>query len=336
VKRAIVADIHLSGYKDDAIQGDGLPLRLSGIIKVLHNICVFCEKNDITHVDVAGDLNNDKDIIYTDAQNAFVYILTLFPKLHFTLISGNHDMSSSGEYQTSSIQALSGYPNVHCIFKPTIIDNITFIPFGKDMIKNVDNADSNSILISHFGLNEAQLQSGISIVSDIKINQLLKFNLVLLGHYHKPQELYKNDTRLFYIGNPVHFNWNDKNEKKRFLVYDTKTLEVKSFNLSGFVEYREFIVDDNTKDIKSILDEAVKLKNEGHHVRVRKLTDTKIQTDPIHDDLIIVNENTKKHQERGIKMTMSQNEIYKKYLTYKQIQNNEHEEYLKVLDEVLN
>jgi len=134
----------------------------------------------------------------------------------------------------------------------------------------------------------------------------------------------------------VHFNWNDKNEKKRFLVYDTKTLEVKSFNLSGFVEYREFIVDNNTKDIKSILDEAVKLKNEGHHVRVRKLTDTKIQTDPIHDDLIIVNENTKKHQERGIKMTMSQKEIYEKYLTYKQIPNNEHEEYLKVLDGVLN
>jgi len=336
VKRAIVADVHLSGYKDDAIQGDGLPLRLSGIIKTLQNICMFCKKNDIKNVDIAGDLNNDKDIIYTDAQNAFVQILTLFPELHFTLISGNHDMSSAGEYQTSSIQALGGYPNAHCIFKPTVIDNITFIPFSKDMCKNVNEADPNSILISHFGLNEAKLQSGISIVSDIKINQLLKFNLVLLGHYHKPQELHKNDTRLFYVGNPVHFNWNDKNEQKRFLVYDTKTLEIASFSLNGFVEYREFIVDENTKDIKSILDEAIKLKSEGHHVRIRKLIDTKIQTDPKHDDLIIINENKTQHQDRGIKMTMSQKEIYEKYLEYKKIPKEEQTEYLKDLDEVLN
>jgi len=46
------------------------------------------------------------------------------------------------------------------------------------------------ILISHFGLSEGMLNSGMSIISDIGLKDLRgKYELVLLGHYHKPQEI---------------------------------------------------------------------------------------------------------------------------------------------------
>jgi len=335
LKRIILADLHLSGYKDDNIQEDGLPYRLSNLINILNNICLFAKEDNIKYIDIAGDIHNDKDIIYTDAQNAFIHLLEKFSDLQFTLISGNHDMSNSGDYQTSAIQALGGYSNVMCLFKPTIIDNITFIPYSKDIVKWVNESDPNKILISHFGVNEAQLQSGISIISDVSFKNLLKFNLVLLGHYHKPQELFKDNTKLFYVGNPMHFNWNDKNEVKRFLVYDTESLLVESFNISGFVQYREFVIDENTKDIKSILDEAVKLKNEGHHVRVRKFISEPLKYEKDQEDLIVINENSKQHKDRGINMTMTQKEIYDSYLTYKDIPKEEHKDYLDNLEEAL-
>ena len=86
MNRIAIGDIHLSSYKDDKLQSDGLPLRLSNIINAIKHVCNFAVTNDITNIDILGDLNNDKDVIYTDAQDAFSNILMEFSNLHFTLI----------------------------------------------------------------------------------------------------------------------------------------------------------------------------------------------------------------------------------------------------------
>jgi len=328
MKRIAVGDIHLSGYKDDPIQEDGLPLRLSQLINVFNNICSFAKKNGITCVDILGDVHNDKDIIYTDAQNVFINVLNRFPDLNFHIFSGNHDMSSKGEFQSTAIQPLDQVNNVECYYEPTVIDNITIVPYSNKMVEHIMNADPNAILLSHFGLNEAKVSSGISIVSDISLRLLSKFKLVLLGHYHKPQKLENKHTTLYYTGNPIHLNWGDKNDSKRFLMYDTDTLEVVSLKLSGFVEFREFVIDDNTEDPKTVIREAEELRQQGHKVRVRKTTKNKIVIES--KDLVIIDDTPIEAQDRGISITMTRQEQLKKYMELKGIPEEEQEEYLTI------
>ena len=165
MKRIAIGDVHLSSYKDDPIQEDGLPLRLSNIIGALTMICTFARMNDIKYIDILGDLNNDKDVIYTDAQDAMSDIMMEFSDLNFMLMSGNHDLSSIGVHQKSSISVFSGYNNVTCVtsYCDSYSDSIdiSIVPFSNTMIEEIVESEPSPILLSHFGLSEAQLQSGI-------------------------------------------------------------------------------------------------------------------------------------------------------------------------------
>jgi len=328
MKRVAIADIHLTAYKDDPIGEDGLPYRLGMIIKVLRSICKFCQKNKIKYIDILGDLYNDKDLIYTDSINAFKNVLLDFSDIEFTILSGNHDMSSIGEHQTSAVMPLVAYPNVNVIDQVSkdVCVNVVAVPWTKDIGDKVKIAKSAPILLSHFGLSEAQLSSGISMTTSIKLTDLAKYKLVILGHYHKPQDLQNDKTRLFYTGNLIHINWNDKNENKRFLVYDTETLEVKSIPIKGFKEYREYIIDDKDK-IAAIMNEAMDAKSQGHNVRVRKLIKEKVEAS---EDMVVLEESVIDPTNRGITVSMSTADKMQKYVEIKDIPPEEVDDYIKV------
>jgi len=329
MRRIAIGDIHLSAYKDDPIGESNLPKRLHDLDIVLRKICDFATENNIGNIDILGDLNNDKDVIYTDAQNVFKDILMNYSDIEFLLISGNHDLSSTGEHQTSSVSAFEGYSNVTCITSLVQIDNLTIVPFSGTMIEELHECEPSDILLSHFGLSEGVLQSGISIITDIKLKDLAKYKLVLLGHYHKPQEISNPNTQLYYTGNLIHTTWNDKNETKRFLVYDTETLQVASIELSGFQEYREFIIEDEAS-VKKILDEADKARNEGHKVRIKK----KFKGD-IDSDLVIIDDTEVDVTQRGLSSTMTTDEKLKRYLEVKEIPEDEHEKYIEIAKRII-
>lgn len=326
MKRIAIADIHLSAYKDDPITDIDLPQRLSDLIKVVRSICTFARQQGIKNIDILGDLTHDKNVIYTDAQNSFKDILLDYSDLDFLIFSGNHDLSSTGENQTSSISAFDGYSNVECYTKPVVLDNITIVPYSNTMVQDLIDEEPNDILLSHFGLSEAQLQSGISLVTNIKMKDLAKFKLVLLGHYHKPQFLQNNTTNLYYVGNPTHTSWNDKNEQKRFLVYDTETLEVQSYPISGYKQYVEYQLTDES-DSKEILEKAALAKSEGHHVRIRKNTKEEIEIDK---ELVVIDNTEVDVTNRGITTDLAINKKLEKYLEIKEISNEKIDSYMDI------
>ena len=51
---------------------------------------------------------------------------------------------------------------------------------------------------------------------------LEKFSLVLSGHYHTRS----NQENIFYIGNPYEIYWNDVDDQRGFIIFDTDTLEI--------------------------------------------------------------------------------------------------------------
>lgn len=328
MKRIAIADVHLSSYKNDPLAEDGRPYRLSSLLNIIRKICDFARKSEIKNVDILGDLFDDKNIIYTDSINGFKDILLDYPDLEFLILSGNHDMSSISENQTSAADSVKGYPNVTTLTEITKIDdNILAIPWSKTIVDDIRNAEGSPIVLSHVGLTEAQLQNGLSIATSLRMSDFLKFKLVLLGHYHAPQHLAHGETNLYYTGNLMHLSWNDKNSNKRFLIYDSETLEVKSVKLSGFKEYREFVITDK-EQIVEMMNEANECKANGHYVRVIKKIEDEIDAETS-KDLMVVEESKIDPTNRGITMSMTQMEKLEKYLDIKGITDpDERKEYL--------
>ena len=338
MKRIAIADIHLTGYEHDDIQKDGLPLRLSNLIKSIKAVCQYAVKNNIEHIDILGDLCNDKDIVYTTAINAFIDLITFFSQLKFTIFSGNHDLSSTGETQTSTIKIFSQTSNVKCVYNTTRIENIDIIPYSNQLISELNSHNGGDILLSHFGLNEAQLQSGISVRTNISAKDLKKWKLVILGHYHKSQTITVGDTHIWYVGSPFHSSWNDKNETKRFLVYDTDTLKVASLDIGGTTKYLEYIIDDSTENSGDILKEAVENRKKGHFVRViNRSTNREFlhEDTDISSDVKVINEEIPVSKDRGINVSMTQLDIFKKFVEIKQISENKRDMYINTITEVL-
>ena len=134
---------------------------------------------------------------------------------------GNHDLSGRGKDAVSALKSLDNEPNVMRIGKTTTIGDLFLVPYSPDMVTDIKN-NKSKYLISHFGLSEGILNSGMSIVSDLSISDLDgRYRYVLLGHYHKPQSIKKATIDLYYVGSPIQIDWGEKNEEKRFLVVDT-------------------------------------------------------------------------------------------------------------------
>ena len=326
--RAGIGDIHLSGYVSDTLEEDGLNRRLSKIIRSLKQIGDYCRNHNIKYFELWGDIINDKNIIFSVAQEAFKKFIVEYSDIHFIMISGNHDMSSSGDTQVSAISVFDGYPNVTVVNDIHTDGNRTYLAFSNTIFDNLKKLDPSDILISHFGVNEGMLQSGMSVSTEVTMKDLKKFKLVLLGHYHKPQNINNESTRLYYSGNIAHLNWNDKNEQKRFIVYDDESLEVQSIPLTGFTEYKEYVIN-NKEEALSVLEEAERSKNNGHYVRVKKMCHDVI--DHPSDILIIEKEKEVDITNRGIDFSQNNDTKLRNYLTIKEIDNQVHDEYINVL-----
>lgn len=345
MKLIAIGDIHASGFSDDAIIED-YPKRLYYIKKSLEYIINYGKNHQIFDFIIVGDIYNDKTIIYNEAQNMLTDIFKNNEDCKFILFSGNHDLSSTGSNQKSAIAVFSKFPNVKTyLYEPEInMDyNGIIVPFTNNFIdklkdikiRNEIEKSQPKILYAHVGLNEGVLQSGLSRVDKLRISDISNFPLAILGHYHKPQDLNGNNTRVYYVGSLIPKDWNDKNEDKRFLIVDTETLQVESIplNVPEVSKFYEFVIDTNTdnQERKNIFEKAQKLKNDGNQVRVVNKTKQKASEEETVGDMVVLENTEVDITDRGITITQSKIEQCKKYLEIKEIEDKD--EYIKVLQD---
>jgi len=311
-----IADLHLSMYAQDSIIPEtSLPERLNSLNIVLRNTADYALGNDIKNIVIAGDILHNKSIIHSIAQSIFLDYVREYKEITFITLDGNHDLSSKSGKGVSALKSLDSELNVDMIHLPKIIENILFVPWNPEtMIDDIKNNDAD-YLVSHFGLNEAQLSSGISIVSDIKLRDLSKFKHCILGHYHLPQTV----GNVTYVGSPIQLDWGEKGEEKRFLVVDTDLGKVKSIPTIGYKKYMEYKITNENKD--EIVEEARKSKEEGHYVQIVKTEN--IDTVDLSNEFKIVDKSEVDITNRGIITSMSQVERNKKYLEIKEIKDIE-------------
>jgi DNA repair exonuclease SbcCD nuclease subunit len=324
---AFTGDLHLSKYGQDPIEEtSGLPARLHGIKNSLYFMIDYCRKNDISNVVIGGDILHNKSIIHALAQNIMLEFFSDSGDITFIVIDGNHDLSGKGEDAISALRSLEKIPNVQWVSKESqTFENILFVPYSTKIVQQVKEGKAD-ILVSHFGLSEGVLSSGISIISNISMSDLRsRYKLVLLAHYHKPQEIIEDNISMYYVGSPIQLDWGEKGENKRFLIVDSETLKVQTVSTKGYRKFIEVDLTDKNKD--EILDIAKKAREEGHYIKV-------IQRDKIDitgfEDFNVVDKTEVDVTNRGITSSMSQKEKLERYLNIKEIPQEEYKEYLDV------
>ena len=334
MKFVFIADIHASGYGNDKIDSiSNLPERLNSIKKSLYYVSDYCEKNNIENIKIGGDILHNKSLIYTIAQNMIVDYIRDNTHITFDILSGNHDLSSRSNNSVSALKALDNEPNVngiHEVFTDNTYD-ILYVPYMKGMTDIIKN-NKAKYLISHFGLNEGILSSGISIISDIGLKDLYgKYEIVLLGHYHLPQEIINEYIKLYYAGSIIQLDLGERNEEKRFLVVDTDNDTIESVLIEGYKKnYRFSITNDNKEEI---LQKATELRKNGHYVEFDKRE--KFDTSDLEKDFRIIDKTEVDITNRGIESSMSMDEKFNKYLEIKEISENMRDEYINIAKEII-
>jgi len=328
MKFICIADIHLSLYSQDTIK-KGLPRRLYYLKKTLKGICEYAIKNNIEKLVIAGDTLHNKSIIHALAFSTLVDIIRDYQSIQWIIIDGNHDMSSKAGDGVSALKGLDNEPNVIMVHSATQIQNVAFVPWNPKTMKDDIKNSKADYLVSHFGLHEAMLNSGISIVSDIGLKDLAHFKHCFIGHYHVPQEV----SNVTIPGSIIQLDWGEKGEEKRFIIFDSKTGKKDSILIDGYQKHIELeLKEDN---IDEVIKEAKKLKKEGHFIKILK-TSSKTDTSKIDSDFHIVDKTVKDITNRGIDSSMSTEDKLKAYLVIKKIPINEQEKYINEAKNIIN
>lgn len=326
MKFVFAADLHLSKYSQDKVEETtGLSERLYGIRNVMYDIAEYCIAQKIKVVVFGGDLLHGKSVIYTIAMGVLTQYFRSYPSLKFIIIDGNHDLSDKGDEAVSALMSLDNEPNVTRILTPTLQGNIMFIPYSTKVVDEVKK-NSAKYLVSHFGLNEAVLNSGTSIVSDIGLKNLKGYKYVLLGHYHLPQEIIRDDTCVYYAGSIVQLDWGEKHEEKRFLVVDIDKDIIESIPTKGYIKHFEFKITPENRT--EVLEKARKAKGDGHHVNIRKVEE--VDTEDIENEFRVIDRTEKDVTDRGLSSTMSMRDKMDRYMEIKKVKEGEKDLYAKV------
>ncbi len=329
MKFIAIGDLHFSIYLNEKFVGK-LSELLRGIKETFENVIEFAKENKINTIIIVGDIFHNKSSIHTVAQGILLDTIRTNKDIHFIVIDGNHDLSSKTADGVSALKCLDSEENVKMIHETTIIDNVLFVPWSTHIGQDIKENDAK-YLVSHFGLNEAELSSGISIVADLKASDLSKFHTCILGHYHKPQLLETSTTRIYYVGSLIQLDWGEKNEEKRFLIVDTETDEIESIPSVGYKQYHKLVITEDNKT--ELCENARQLIAEGHHVILEKFDN--FDTDVLNEEFLIVNKSEIDITNRGITTSMSMADKLSKYLDVKDIPEELRAHYISVSLEII-
>lgn len=272
--------------------------------------------------------------------------------IHFLVITGNHDISDRTDKCYNLLRLFNKYNNFELIdyneYKK--IDNILFVSYNEKMMeflrKAVDDYPETKILVSHFGVNEAYFSNNMTGMSKIKFKDLCQqFNLILLGDYHKPQYLKRNNSELYYSGSVIQKTAGERDENKRFLdvnIIDDETWDIKEILYTKYPKYINLIANkDNIESIKEEYQKQIIMKNYPNIIyesgeKITTKEKNKINK-LIEDDINIViesNIDNLTNEESVIDLNINNIDKLKVYLE-KKINNEDFEKYFNVIKDLL-
>lgn len=288
---------------------------------------------------VGGDIKHYPFKIDTNSLMVLSSIIDNNPDITFWFITGNHDLTHESEKSNNFLYILRTRNNVNVVDMGETItlpnaENVYMTSYHPDLKEafrrlgeEIDPDVEKRILISHFGVSEAAVTRQVRIKGDIDMKHADgMFDLILLGHYHKPQmiEGKKAGTKLYYSGNLIQEDWGERDEDKRFLIVDTETLEVESI---PFTHGKKHII----MDYKDVDFSKIEELNEKYYLKVVCKKD---------DDVAVLINNDVKFEVESIDIFSestnvmegtTDEEIIQEYMEKTGIEEDVQEKYIKVL-----
>lgn len=189
------------------------------------------EQHNVTTVVHMGDaFDNRKSIDFFGLEWTKRVVLDPLSKYKVHLINGNHDVYFRSTNRVNSPDLLlKQYSNIKTYSSPTEVDidglKIVFIPWinsenENETIDLIQNTTSK-VVMGHLELNGFVAHKG-HVMEDGRDPKIFsKFKKVFSGHYHTRS----NDGTVYYIGNPYEIYFNDVDETRGFVIFDTDTLD---------------------------------------------------------------------------------------------------------------
>lgn len=197
--------------------------RLKWAIKAATHIFRVCKKNKVPLL-FAGDLfHTPKDVTNKVHGEIHKFFKKTFEKnsVSFIAIDGNHDMSEKNtltHIATSHLEAFEGHNNFIRLYNSYtdlsggfVVYGIPYYEYESHLIQKIKEANklrkrnltkSKNILMLHGNAPGAVNPQGHEIEeSKLPLKILKDWDLVLMGHIHKPQKIAKN---IFMLGSDIH------------------------------------------------------------------------------------------------------------------------------------
>ena len=190
----------------------------------------------ILHLGDAFD--SRKSIEYNSLQWTKRVVFEPMKDYNVHMVVGNHDCYFKSTNKTNSPDLLlKDYSNVKTYSDPTEIDingdKILMLPWicsenlerTKQMISDTDAkfAMGHLELSGFYAYRGHKFEDGKGLVSPDIFD---KFDKVLSGHFHTRSD----NGKIYYMGNPYEMFWNDVNDPRGFVIFDTETGEIEYIN----------------------------------------------------------------------------------------------------------
>lgn len=216
-KVLVVGDIHIGVNKNNPKFFDTVMDYADWLISIL-------EKNGIDTIIQLGDVFHNREMIHNPALNCANSFFEKLKKYNIHIVVGNHDALYNNTSEINSLKLLSNWPNITVHENVSIIDNICFCGWGTTIEQIPDN---NRIIFGHFDIKGFHMSAFKISEHGFTASELMeKCQILMSGHYHKPQTRIYNKKPLIYTGSAFQLDWGESGDDKFVYILDTNKLQI--------------------------------------------------------------------------------------------------------------
>lgn len=207
-KCAVFTDLHMGGKANSKIHNqdceDFIKWFISEAKKRNAETCIFM-----------GDWHDCRNTVNVSTLNYTVESLKLLNEAfeQVIMLSGNHDLYYRERRELHSLPMGEFLDKITVISEPTIIDNVSFVPWlvGEEY-KEIPNYKSR-YMFGHFEIPGFKMNENIEMGDHGTINysHFKNQEYVFTGHFHIRQ----HKQNIHYIGNPFAHNYGDAGDENR-------------------------------------------------------------------------------------------------------------------------
>lgn len=246
----VVGDIHLGVNKNN-------PLFFKTALRYADWLVAICKKKNIDTIVQLGDIFHNREMIHLPALNAASEFFDKLKDYNLHIITGNHDCLYNNVSDVNSLKLLSRWPNITVHEKVTTIGDLCFCGWGTKL----EDIPDSKIIFGHFDIKGFQMSSFKISEHGFSASDLMnKCQLLMSGHYHKPQVRFYDKKPLIYTGSAYQLNWGESGEDKYSYILNTETLEYRPVEnkISPRFEYIK-----SEKDLEKVKNNFVSIEIEN-------------------------------------------------------------------------